>query len=107
MKKEKTVELLARFMEGMTTVEEEEVLADFFRNATDDDKPAGMPYDDWAAYREMFRQFDDGFHEKREVQKKQHDKSTMVLYVGSCRGGMFCHGIHIGFRKQQSVALAD
>ena len=55
--------LLARFMNGETSVEEETALADYFQRATDEDKPAGMPYEDWAAYREMFRQFDEGFED--------------------------------------------
>ena len=43
MKQAKMEELLVRFMDGETSVEEETALAGYFRNATDDDKPADMP----------------------------------------------------------------
>ena len=55
--------MLARFMDGETSVEEETALAEYFQDATDEDKPAGMSEEDWAAYREMFRQFDEGFED--------------------------------------------
>ena len=63
MKKAEWEKLLERFMDGKTTVEEEVTLADWFRHASDADKPKGMADDDWKAYREMFRQFDEGFDE--------------------------------------------
>lgn len=50
--------LLQRFMDGTTTVDEEAVLADFFRHATDSDRPADISADDWLAYREMFAMFE-------------------------------------------------
>ena len=52
--------LLQRFMDGMTTVEEESALAEFFRRATDADRPEGMSADDWKVYRQMFAMFDAG-----------------------------------------------
>ena len=67
--------LLARFMNGETSVEEETALADYFQHATDEDKPAGMPYVDWAAYREMFRQFDEGFEDVEYMAR--HVKSRL------------------------------
>lgn len=69
--------LLARFMNGETSVEEETALADYFQRATDEDKPAGMPYEDWAAYREMFRQFDEGF-EDMEYATKPAESGTLT-----------------------------
>lgn len=59
--------LLSRFMDGETSVEEEALLAHYFRHATDDDKPEAMSPEDWAAYREMFRLFDEGFDETEEA----------------------------------------
>ena len=47
-------ELLKRFMDGDTTLDEEARLTKFFRQATDNDKPQGIADDDWLAYREMF-----------------------------------------------------
>ena len=69
-------ELLDRFIDGETSVEEETALADFFRNATDADKPADMLDEDWKAYREMFRQFDEGFDgantERESANNRRH-----------------------------------
>lgn len=61
MNNDKITSLLNRFMDGATSLEEEAMLADFFRHATDSDKPQDMSDEDWQAYREMFRQFDEGF----------------------------------------------
>lgn len=61
MNNDKITSLLNRFMDGATSLDEEAQLADFFRHATDSDKPQDMSDEDWQAYREMFRQFDEGF----------------------------------------------
>ena len=53
-------ELLKRFMDGETSVEEEMALTEYFREATDEDRPDSIPEEDWEAYREMFRMFEDG-----------------------------------------------
>ena len=60
MKDIKVEELLKRFMAGETSVEEETALTEYFRGATDDDRPDSIPEEDWEAYREMFRMFEDG-----------------------------------------------
>ena len=60
MKDIKVEELLKRFMDGETSVEEEMALTEYFREATDEDKPDSIPEEDWEAYREMFRMFEDG-----------------------------------------------
>ena len=60
MKDIKVEELLKRFMDGETSVEEEMALTEYFREATDEDRPDSIPEEDWEAYREMFRMFDDG-----------------------------------------------
>ena len=52
--------LLKRFMDGETSVEEEMALTEYFREATDEDRPDSIPEEDWEAYREMFRMFEDG-----------------------------------------------
>ena len=60
MKDIKVEELLRRFMDGETSLEEETALAEYFRGAGGDDRPDSIPEEDWEAYREMFRIFDDG-----------------------------------------------
>ena len=60
MKDIKVEDLLKRFMDGETSVEEEMALTEYFRGATDDDRPDNISKEDWEAYREMFRIFDDG-----------------------------------------------
>ena len=60
MKEIEVEELLKRFMAGETSVEEETALTEYFRGATDDDRPDSIPEEDWEAYREMFRMFEDG-----------------------------------------------
>ena len=42
MKEKILTQTLERFMDGETTLDEEAFLADFFRNATDNDKPADI-----------------------------------------------------------------
>ena len=60
MKDIEVEELLKRFMDGETSLEEETALAEYFRGAGDEDRPNNIPKEDWEAYREMFRTFDDG-----------------------------------------------
>lgn len=54
MKEKEITNLLTRFMDGNTTVEEETTLAHFFCNATNSQKPAAMTQEDWEACKEMF-----------------------------------------------------
>lgn len=51
------ISLLQRYMDGLTTIDEENVLAEYFSKATDDDRPDEISADDWRAYREMFGMF--------------------------------------------------
>ena len=60
MKEIEVEELLKRFMDGETSVEEEDALAEYFRGAGGDDRPDSIPEEDWEAYQEMFRMFEDG-----------------------------------------------
>ena len=60
MKEIEVEDLLKRFMAGETSVEEETALTEYFREATDEDRPDSIPEEDWEAYREMFRMFEDG-----------------------------------------------
>ena len=60
MKDIEVEDLLKRFMKGDTSVEEETALADFFREAGDEDRPDCISEEDWEAYQEMFRMFEDG-----------------------------------------------
>lgn len=58
MTKPQLIDLLARFMDGATTVAEETRLANFFRTATEADRPKEISAADWQAYGELFRMFD-------------------------------------------------
>ena len=49
--------LLSRFMAGETSLEEEAWLQRFFDSATEADRPADIPPDDWRVYLEMFAMF--------------------------------------------------
>ena len=60
MKDIEVEDLLKRFMDGETSLEEEDALAEYFRGAGDEDRPDSIPEEDWEAYREMFRMFEDG-----------------------------------------------
>ena len=60
MKDIEVEDLLKRFMDGETSLEEETALAEYFRGAGGDDRPDSIPEEDWEAYREMFRMFEDG-----------------------------------------------
>ena len=51
------ISLLQRYMDGLTTIDEEKALAEFFSKATDDNRPDAISADDWRAYREMFDMF--------------------------------------------------
>ena len=51
------ISLLQRYMDGLTTIDEEKALAEFFSKATDDNRPEVISADDWRAYREMFGMF--------------------------------------------------
>jgi hypothetical protein len=67
MKTDKNIaSLLEKFMAGTTTVEEEDRLAEFFRN--------GEVPDEWADYKEMFAYFDDGMpaQKQKETTFKAH-----------------------------------
>lgn len=78
MKEKILTQTLERFMDGETTLDEEAFLADFFRNATDNDKPDDIAAEDWQAYREMFRQFEEGF-ESPAPQKARHKSLWTAL----------------------------
>lgn len=54
-------DLLERFLQGATTVEEEQILADYLRGATD------LP-EEWEAYRTMFQYFEQGMEELPSAQ---------------------------------------
>ena len=59
MKDIEVEELLKRFMDGETSLEEEMALAEYFRDASDGDRPFSIPEEDWETFREMFRMFED------------------------------------------------
>ena len=78
MKEKILTQTLERSMDGETTLDEEAFLADFFRNATDNDKPDDIAAEDWQTYREMFRQFEEGF-ESPAPQKAKHKSLWTAL----------------------------
>lgn len=59
--KEYIGQLLDRFMNGMTTLEEEVVLADYFRHSA--------VREEWTAYKEMFAYFDGGMKQEKSTRK--------------------------------------
>lgn len=60
--KEYIGQLLDRFMNGMTTLEEEAVLADYFRHSA--------VREEWTAYKEMFAYFDGGMEQEKPTPKR-------------------------------------
>ena len=63
--------LLDKFMNGQTTVEEEALLADYFRNA---DVPA-----EWEDYRTMFDYFDHGMEEYLVTTEQSRPSLTRIM----------------------------
>mgnify|MGYP003534071139 FL=1 len=76
--------LLKRFMDGETSVEEETALTDFFRSATDEDRPANISEEDWETYRTMFRQFEEW--ETGEQESQMHIAETVNGQVAHAHG---------------------
>ena len=68
------ISLLKRYMDGVTTVEEETALADFFSTATDADRPDAISAADWSAYREMFCMF-----APEKADKDQQDEAATTI----------------------------
>lgn len=60
-------EMLQKYMDGMTSVEEESMLAQYFRKAGRKAAPDGIAEDDWQAYKEMFAMFDSGSRQRKTV----------------------------------------
>lgn len=83
MTNQQLINLLESFMDGQTTVEQETQLADFFRQATDADRPEGISNDDWQAYCEMFRMFENGMEDHtatiRPVETDASEKKHRIL----------------------------
>ena len=76
--------LLKRFMDGETSVEEETALTDFFRSATDEDRPANISGEDWETYRTMFLQFEEW--ETGEQVSQMHIAETVNGQVAHAHG---------------------
>ena len=94
MKEIEVEDLLKRFMAGETSVEEETALAEYFFGAGDEDRPNNIPKEDWEAYREMFRMFDDGNIGVR-VTHPHITKQESGLRIGRGRDAHAPRGIRI------------
>lgn len=57
MNEQQLLSLLQRYMDGLTTIDEESALAVFFGKASDADRPDAISAEDWKAYQEMFAMF--------------------------------------------------
>lgn len=57
MNEQQLLSLLQRYMDGLTTVDEESALAVFFGRASDADRPDAISAEDWKVYQEMFAMF--------------------------------------------------
>lgn len=57
MNEQQLLSLLQRYMDGLTTVDEESALAVFFGRASDADRPDTISAEDWKVYQEMFAMF--------------------------------------------------
>ena len=57
MNEQQLLSLLQRYMDGLTTVDEESALAVFIGKASDADRPDAISAEDWKAYQEMFAMF--------------------------------------------------
>lgn len=57
MNEQQLLALLQRYMDGLTTVDEESALAVFFGKASDADRPDAISAEDWKVYQEMFAMF--------------------------------------------------
>ena len=73
------ISLLQRYMDGLTTIDEEKALAEYFSKATDDDRPNEISTDDWRAYREMFGMFATG--EEASEQPKQEQANVQRRFT--------------------------
>ena len=106
MKQAKMEELLVRFMDGETSGEEETALAGYFRNATDDDKPADMPDEDWKAYREMFRVLDEDLDRRPNatVPPGRHSRRWFYLSGAACAAAV-CAAIMLGGGEKEAVPI--
>lgn len=69
-------QLIKRFMDGQTTVEEESRIAEYFRTHDVEDE--------WKAYKDMFAWFDDGMPIQQEAEKhktKNGKKAKIIAFV--------------------------
>ena len=69
------ISLLQRYMDGLTTIDEEKALAEFFSKATDDNRPEAISADDWWAYREMFGMFATA---NEPIEQSKEEKSAIT-----------------------------
>ena len=86
MKDIEVEELLKRFMDGETSVEEEMALTEYFRGASDGDRPFSIPEEDWETFREMFRMFED---EEAGRGRDAHAPRSIRIYMAAAVAALF------------------
>lgn len=83
-------EMLQKYMDGMTSVDEEQMLAQYFRKAGRKAAPESIAEDDWQAYKEMFAMFDSG---KQSKQMWLRWCAAAAVMVGIVAGAWLFTGI--------------
>ena len=83
----------------------------YCRNATDDDKPADMPDEDWKAYREMFRVLDEDLDRRPNatVPPGRHSRRWFYLSGAACAAAVcaaaVCAAIMLGGGEKEAVPI--
>ena len=94
-------ELLDRFMEGKTSVEEEIELERCVRETGDEDIPEGITPEDWQTYKAMFSYFDEDAESGKKEPTIHPHASRKKLFVWSALSiaASVCLFLLIGIRK--------
>lgn len=90
--------LIKRFMDGLTSVEEEDKLAEYFRTHDVDEK--------WRTYKEMFAWFDEGMPHDRRTDKQtkpQKRKITFLLAAVAATVALMLILVRPDIRRQETT----
>lgn len=79
MNEQQLLSLLQRYMDGLTTVDEESALAVFFGRASDADRPDAISAEDWKVYQEMFAMFAPQAQSLTQKHKTTEHRSRFTL----------------------------